>query len=77
MARKVERMTGSSRELFNNAKATPFLLDLGINNQGAFASAMAHLTGGDDWDMGLEGAIDKPFDAAMSWEVSGFVRGSW
>lgn len=71
-------MTRSGRDSLRTDKAIqPFLLDLGINDQGGFASAMTHFTGGDDWDFGIEGAIEKPFDAAMGWEVSAFVRGNW
>ena len=80
MARQQADLTRLGRDLFGDKASSveqPFLLNLGINKEGAFASAMTRLTGGENWEIGLEGGIEKPFDAAMDWEISSFVRGTW
>jgi len=80
VARQQGRLTKLGRDLLADKAFSanePFLLNLGINKEGAFASAMTRLTGGDNWEFGIEGGIEKPFDSAMDWEITSFVRGSW
>ncbi len=74
MAREIEKLGLGGSELHNQAV---LLLNLGLNEDKAFASAIGHITGGENWDAGVEALVEKPFDDQLNFEVTGFVRGRW
>ena len=77
MARKIEGLGLSRKDNLNLTSQANLLLNLGISKEEAFASALGHLTGGDNWDAGFEARLNKPLNDDLNFEVTAFVRGEW